>query len=182
MNSNCIGLDKLLLQLLLKERLPKAIKTSAHAITKVLSTALHGFFTIFKIPSTTFSLPMSTRGRTNDSRVRSPMEFAKIEAKRSNDRGDRRTYRMGARRAGWWMARRRASLRASQTSPWSRARGQHAGQPWRIWSRHGGRLTSSLDLPTSSLPLLVRVGEGTGEGTGVAAVEEIPEAMATGRM
>ena len=46
MNSNCIGLDKLLLQLLLKERLPKAVKTSVHAITEVLSTALRGFFTL----------------------------------------------------------------------------------------------------------------------------------------
>ena len=57
MNSNCIGLDKLLL----KERLPKAVKTSVHAITEVLSTALRGIFTVFKIPSTTFSLPISTR-------------------------------------------------------------------------------------------------------------------------
>ena len=73
MNSNFIGLDKLLL----KERLPKAVKTSVHAITEVLSTALHGFFTVFKIPSTTFSLPISTRGRTDDSRVRSPTEFVK---------------------------------------------------------------------------------------------------------
>ena len=131
-----IGLDKLLL----KERLPKAVKTSVHAITEVLSTALHGFFTVFKIPGTTFSLPISTRRRTNDSRVRSPTEFAKTEAKSRNDIGDRRTYRMGTRRAGWWMARRHASLRASQTmtqslesSPWI-ARGATVADlvaPWR---------------------------------------------------
>ena len=78
------------------------------------------------------------------------------------------------------MARRRASLRASQTSPWSRARGQRAGQPWRIWSRHGGRLIRLTLFSSSSGE--GRGGEGTREGTGVATVGEIPEAMATGWM